>query len=146
MKKYLFVLAASLMTAACTTTTKTARTESVPYSMYNATEADLDVAPQRITYTLMPTKAIRRGGLENCKNAAVQEALAANGNADLLLEPQFVVKRYRNLVANFVTSVTVTGYPATYKNIRSLGDEVWTNAAFRNFTGGGHHIFQVNEK
>ena len=146
MKKYLFVLATAMMTAACTTTTKTARTESVPYSMYNATEADLDVAPRRIKYTLTTTKEIRRGGFENCKNAAVQEALAANGNADLLLEPQFVIKRYRNLLVNLVTSVTVTGYPATYKNIRSMGDEVWTDATFRNITGGGHHIFQVNEK
>ncbi len=146
MKKFLFMLAATLAAAACTTTTKTARTESVPYSMYHATEADLDVAPRRITYTLLTTKAIRRGGLENCKTAAVQEALAANGNADLLLEPQFVVKRYRNLVANMVVSVTVSGYPATYKNFRSMGDKVWTDAAFRSSKGGGHHIFQVNEK
>ena len=44
MKKFLFMLAATLA-AACTTTTKTARTESVPYSMYHATEADLDGLP-----------------------------------------------------------------------------------------------------
>ena len=41
MKKYMLIAVAALMAASCTTTTKTARTESVPYSMYNATVADL---------------------------------------------------------------------------------------------------------
>ncbi len=146
MKKYLFMLAAALLSAACTTTTKTARTESVPYSMYNATVADLDVAPQRITYTLMTTKAIRKGGPANCKRAAVQEALAANGNADMLLEPQFVLNHYRGLFCSKITSVTVTGRPAFYKNFRSMDDKVWTDPVFRGNKGTGIHIFQVNKK
>ena len=145
MKKYLFMLAAALLSAACTTTTKTARTESVPYSMYNATVADLDVAPQRITYPLTTTKAIRKGGPENCKKAAIQEALAANGNADMLLDPQFVLNHYRGLFGSKITSVTVTGRPATYKNFRSMEDKVWTDPVFRSSKGVGLHIFQVNE-
>ena len=149
MKKYLILVATALLTAACTTTTKTARTESVPYSMYNATVADLDVAPQRITYTLTTTKPIRKGGPANCKNAAIQEALAANGNADLLLEPQFVLNHKKSLLGIFVnkiTSVTVTGRPATYKNFRSMDDKVWTDPVFRGHKGTGIHVFQVNEK
>ena len=142
------MLAAALLTASCTTTTKTARTESVPYSMYNATVADLDVAPKRITYTMTTTKEIRKGGPVNCKNAAIQEALTANGNADLMLEPQFVIHHKKSLLGIFVnkiTSVTVTGRPATYKNFRSMDDKVWTDPIFRG-TKGGVHIFQVNDK
>ena len=146
MKKYLFMLAAVLSTASCTTTTKTARTESVPYSMYNATEADLDVVPQRITYTLKPSKAIRRGGSANCKNAAIQEALTQNGNADLLLEPQFVVNKKKRLFGSKITEITVTGRPAFYKNFRSMDDKVWTDPVFRGAKGNGTHIFQENGK
>ena len=146
MKKYLFMLAAALMTASCTTTTKTARTESVPYSMYNATVADLDVASQRIAYTLRPSKEIRRGGPANCKNAAIQEALTQNGNADLLLEPEFVVNRKRGLFSTKITEVTVTGRPAFYKNFRSLDDNIWTDPVFRGMKGTEFHVFQVNGK
>ena len=131
MKKYFFILAAALLTVSCTTTTKTARTESVPYGMYNATVADLEVGPERITYTITPSKEIRKAGLGNCKEACIQEALEENGNADLLVEPQFVYSMKRTLFGNKVTSVTVTGRPAKYKNFRSLPDDVWTNEVFR---------------
>lgn len=148
MKKYMIMLGVALFTASCTTTTKTARTESVPYSMYNATVADLDVAPQRITYTMTPSKEIRRGGIVNCKKAAIQEALTANGNADLMLEPQFVIHHKKSplgFIINKVAGITVTGRPATYKNFRSMDDKVWTDPVFRG-NKGGLHIFQVNDK
>ena len=131
MKKYFFILVAAMLTVSCTTTTKTARTESVPYGMYNATVADLEVAPQRISYTLVPSKEIRKAGLNNCKQACIQEALEKNGNADLLVEPQFVYSMKRTLFGNKVISVTVTGRPAKYKNFRSLPDRVWTDEIFR---------------
>ena len=131
MKKYFFILVAAMLTVSCTTTTKTARTESVPYGMYNATVADLEVAPQRISYTLVPSKEIRKAGLNNCKKACIQEALEKNGNADLLVEPQFVYSMKRTLFGNKVISVTVTGRPAKYKNFRSLPDRVWTDEIFR---------------
>jgi hypothetical protein len=131
MKKYLFILLAAMVLASCTTTTKTARTESVPYAMYNATVADLDVAPQRIKHTIVPTNEIRKAGLANCKEACIQEALEKNGNADLLVEPEFVYSMKRTLFGKKVISVTVTGRPAKYKNFRSLPDNVWTNEVFR---------------
>lgn len=145
MKKFLFVALATILAASCTTTTKTARTESVPYSMYNATVADLAVAPQRISYTLSPTKEIRKGGVGNVKQAAIMEALNANGNADMLLEPQFVLSHKKGplgLLINKVTSVTVTGRPATYKNFRSMNDSVWCDPVFRGVKGTTFHIFK----
>ncbi len=128
-KLFLFAVAAMMLTS-CVTTTKTARTGNAPYQMYNATVADLDVAPNRITYTLTPSAAIRRGGPENCKQAALNEALTANGNADLLVEPQYVISSTKYLLRRKITSVTVTGRPAKYKNFRSLKDDVWTNPNF----------------
>lgn len=130
MKKFFFIATVALLFASCTTTTKTARTEAIPYSMYNANVADLEVGP-RITYTLVPSKAIRKGGLSNVKQAAIQEALAANGNADLLVEPRWVVDVRQGLFRKSVRSVTVSGRPANYVNIHSLPQEVWTDPVFR---------------
>ena len=65
MKKLFLIGAVVLTLASCskTVTTQTARTESVPYAMYNATVADLEVSSQRITYTYEPSKEVRRGGV-----------------------------------------------------------------------------------
>ncbi len=122
------------MLASCskTFTEKTARIEDAPYSMYNATVADLQVAPKRISYTLVPSKEIYNVGVENCKMAALNEALVANGSADLLLEPQYVISKKRSFWGKtIVTSVTVSGRPAFYTNFRSLNDSVWVNSVFR---------------
>lgn len=149
MKKYLLIAVAAFMAASCTTVTKTARTESVPYSMYNATVADLEVAPQRITYTMTPSKEIVKGGIANVKQAAINEALTANGNADMILEPQFVIAHKKGpfgFFINKVTSITVTGRPATYKNFRSMSDDVWTDPVFRGHRGTSFHIFKGEKK
>ncbi|MCH5328164.1 MAG: hypothetical protein J1E02_04010 [Coprobacter sp.] len=130
MKKYMLIVAVALMGVSCTTTTKTARTESIPYSMYNANVADLEVG-DRISYTMTPNKDILRGGDANCKKAAIQEALMQNGNADLLVEPQFIISKRKGLFSSKITSVTVTGRPAKYKNFRSLNDSVWSDPVFR---------------
>ena len=147
MKKFMLMAVAVIAFASCasTTTTKTARTESVPYSMYNATVADLEVAPKRITYTLTPSKEIRKGGIGNVKSAAIQEALTQNGNADMLLEPQFVVSHKKGpfgIFINKITSITVTGRPAKYKNFRSMNDSVWCDPVFRGFRGTSFHVFK----
>lgn len=130
MKKFvLFVGAAFLMASCSTVTTKTARTETVPYAMYNANVADLEVG-SRVTYTYTPEKSVRKVGLQNVKDAATQEVLAANGNADLLVEPQWVIVRKKGL-SKKIKSVTVSGRPAKYVNIHSLPDNVWTDPTFR---------------
>lgn len=126
----------------CVTTSKTARTESIPYAMFNANVADLQVG-ERITYTLTPSAQIRRGGAANCKKAAIQEALAANGNADILVEPQFVIQKYNGLFRrNVIQSVTVTGRPAKYTNFRTLNDSVWCDPVFRGVRGTTFNIFK----
>ena len=73
---------------------------------------DLEVSPVRVSVTFMTTKYMRDGGLENCKNAAIQDLLKKNGNADVLVAPEYNYDKD-------LYSITVSGYPAKYKNFRS---------------------------
>lgn len=131
MKKLLLMAAIALSVVSCTTTTKTARTETMPYAMYNASVADLEVSADRVTYSMVPSKDLQRAGVANCKRAAIQECLNKNGNADLLIEPMFVVSVKKTFFGSKITNVTVSGRPAKYKNVRSLPDNVWTDPVFR---------------
>ncbi len=124
-------LSALVLLSSCVTTTKTARTAETSSSIKNATVADLKVAEQRITYTMSPSKEIQRAGLSNVKQAAIQEALTKNGNADVMVEPEFVISMKNNFIfGKEVTSITVTGRPAYYKNFRTLHDSVWSSPGF----------------
>jgi len=88
--------------------------------------------PQRISYTMTPSKAVRRGGLANVKQAAENEALEKKGgNADLLVEPEYVVEKTNYFFFKKIKSITVSGRPAKYKNFHSLNDSVWCNPVFR---------------
>ena len=136
MRKLLFFLSVVLLFASCTTITKTATTEKLPAAFYNATVADLDVAPERIYYTMTPSKAIQRSGLGlgNVKQSAVNEALQKNGNADVLVEPEFViVQKKRFLAPTKVLQITVSGRPAKYTGFHSLNDSVWCDPVFRGY-------------
>lgn len=131
MKKVFFLLSAALAVASCTTITKTAATADMPASLYSATVADLKVSPERITYTMNPSKAIQRGGFSNVKRAVENEALTKYGNADLLVEPEYIISQKKYLFRTKITSITVTGRPAHYVNYHSLNDSVWCNPIFR---------------
>lgn len=76
----------------------------------SANVADLEVG-DRVTYRYTTTAADRQAGVENCKRAAVWALLKTNGNADVLVSPEF----YYDKDYNFVE---VTGRPAKYKNFR----------------------------
>jgi len=130
-KTILFIgLAAVLSLSSCITTSKTARTLASSSSIKNATVADLRVTGERITKTIQPSKAIQRGGLENVKQAVIQEALNDCEMADVLVEPEFVIESKRNLFGTRITSITVTGRPAHYENFRTLHDSVWASPGF----------------
>ncbi len=133
MKKTLFLaVAAAMAMVSCTTTVKTASTTDMPADILSATVADLDVAQNRITYTTTPSKEVQRAGLGNVKRAAIMEALQkSDANADILVEPEFVISMKNCFFYKKVTSITVTGRPAKYKNYHSLNDSVWCNPAFR---------------
>lgn len=81
--------------------------------------ADLEVSPQKITYVYVPSRAVRKGGFDNIVNCAVQEALFENGEADVMVALEQQVKYDGD---GECESITITGYPAKYKNFRSPGD------------------------
>lgn len=133
MRKTLGLLALlGILLSSCETLTKTARTADVSSSLQSVTVADLKVS-DRITYTMDPVKKeIQRGGVENVKRAVEAEALEKKGgNADVLLEPQFVFVKKRSFLGSKITSVTVSGRPAHYVNFHALNDSVWSNPYFR---------------
>lgn len=115
MKKILLsvaVIAAMMGASSCSSIHKTATTESINTEVIAFSEADLEVSPKKISFFYKPSSAEKRGGEKNAIKCAVAEALKANGNADVLVAPQYVIKKKRGKVKE----VTVTGYPATYKN------------------------------
>lgn len=118
MKKYFFVAAvAALALSSCSTITHTASTEAVDTEVYNRSNADLKVSHEKISYTFTPNNTYRRAGEKAVLRAAVAKALEANGNADVLVAPQYEVKKTRGLFSTKVKYVTVKGYPAKYTNV-----------------------------
>ncbi len=132
MKKTLGLLAlTAFLFSSCQTIMKTARTADTTASLQNVTVADLRVGDKRVTASMDVPAEIRRGGLKNVKQAVEAKALDENGNADLLLEPQYVITKKRGLFGSKVTHISVSGRPAWYENFRSLNDSVWANPYFR---------------
>ena len=131
--KFITCLACTVVAlSSCVTTNKTAKTVDFTSGTYNATVADLDVSDKRVSVTLAPVpKDVRRGGMNNIKKTVEAMALEKNGNADVLVNPEFTYTVERGFFTKKVTSMTVTGHPAWYKNFRSLNDSVWSNPVFR---------------
>ena len=116
---------AMLGMASCTTTLNSSKTKDFGSSAITATFADLVVSPQKITYTYRPTDDVKRGGEVNVINTAIRMALEANGGGDVLVELQTTVKKKGR---KNVSEVTVSGYPASYRNFRSADDETLKDA------------------
>lgn len=139
-KVFLFVFAVAMMSS-CQSLLETARTEKVATNLANATVADLDVYPERVEASIPNVSAeLRRGGEENVKRAVEVKALKENGRGDLLVEPQYVVEKKRGLFSTRITSISVSGRPASFKNFRSLNDSVWANPVFRGVSEKKHSI------
>ena len=130
--KKLFVFAA--IAAFLTSCTSLAPTTTIPNTKFICTAthtqvnvvnpvtalvADLEVSPDKISYSYVPSRAVRNGGFDNIVNCAVQEALRENGDADVMVALEQQVK-YND--SGECESITVTGYPAKYKNFRNPGD------------------------
>jgi len=125
-KFFIFITVITMLgMASCTTTLNSSKTKDFGSSAITATFADLVVSPKKITYTYKPTDDVRRGGEVNVINTAIRKALEMNGGGDVLVELQTTIKKKgkRN-----VTEVTVSGYPATYKNFRCADDETLKEA------------------
>lgn len=78
--------------------------------------ADLEISPVKISYSYVPSKAVSNGGFDNILNTAVQEALYENGQADVLVALEYHAKFDKK---GKCIAITVTGYPAKYRNLRT---------------------------
>jgi hypothetical protein len=131
MKKILLFSCVCFALASCVTTVKTAKSTDTKSSLLSATVADLEVSPIRVTYTMAPSKNLQRAGLSNVKQAAIQECLIKNGNADVLVDVEYVIEQEKLLFGKRINMITVSGHPAKYKGYHSLNDSVWCNPVFR---------------
>lgn len=120
MKKKIFLLCAAVgVLCSCTTVKQTASEQKVENLIQSGVYAHMDVSPQKISYTLNTTASIRRGGLKNCINTAIHEALKQHGDADVLVQTESAIVEKKGFFRKKIYSVTVTGYPAKYTNFET---------------------------
>lgn len=115
--KKLFLCAsvfAALTLASCSSVKHTSTTLDVATNVCSQSTANLQVSPNKISYTYTPSKEVLRGGA--VIETAVAEALHANGNADILVAPQYEIKRK----GKKIQYVIVEGYPACYVNVQPV--------------------------
>lgn len=116
MNKYFYFLFALLVFSSCSAyRMKTVKTTDIANTgvIQTPVMVDLDVSETKVsaTVTSEPGQSI-----EDVKNSAVAAALKTVG-ADVLVEPVFEIEKVGGK-----TTVTVTGFPGTYKNFRSAKD------------------------
>ena len=112
--------------SSCAVKRMTSSEKDIEKAMISIAFADLDVDNYKISYTYVPSKDVRRGGLSNCINVAIREALKKKGDdADILVETQEATVIRYGIFKNKIKSVTVTGYPARYKNFRSASEDTY---------------------
>ena len=126
MKKILILIAVATIATSCAVSSQAKLTNTASHTKVHTVQptvavfADLQVAPNKISYFFLPSQTVKNGGFDNIVNTAVREALIANGNADVLvgIEQQVKYDTY-----GVVESITISGYPAKYVNFRSPGDD-----------------------
>ena len=123
MKKIFILAVAAMAMTSCSTVLNTASVNDVDNKILAGAVADLEVSSQRVTYTYKTKASARRGGTKNCVRTAIREALEANGGGDIMVQEEVTtVIRFALFGKRFkkVKSVTVSGYPAKYKNIKTI--------------------------
>lgn len=133
MKKLLLLIATAALVASCGVSMPELNSAPEPKLIGSSTHskisvaqpvvavfADLEVSPKKISFFYLPSQTVVNGGLDNVVNSAVREALASNGDADVLVGLETQVKYD---AAGNPESITVSGYPAKYVNFRNPGDD-----------------------
>ena len=145
MKKLLLMLAvaASMFATSCSTVSHTATTQNVETKIVNRTTANLVVSDQVIKYTFTPTLAHQRAGMKSMKAAAVAKALEVNGNGDVIVNPEFEIKKTRGLFRTRVKYITVTGHVGTYEKFHPTTEQ---EAEIINTLNGGNNCKRCYKK
>ena len=120
MKKINLILGASLMLLAtsCKVHMATSTTMPIAADITSQNTADLVVQQEKVSTQYFPTRQERKMGLKFIKQNAVADLLVKNGNADVLVHPQYTVEKKQYLLRSKIQSVKVSGYPAFFKNIK----------------------------
>jgi len=102
-----------LLLTSCKSYSKTAVSSDIhgPTVIQKPVVADLDVQEKKVSGTAT-AKGSKR--VSELKEMALNDALT-KANADVLIEPRYEISTSGNN-----STVTVTGYPATYKNFRPM--------------------------
>lgn len=104
----------ALMLGSCTTIRKTATSVNVTNSVTQyPTVADLEIKPKAEAQTAWLSLFQTRAKLERKRGNLIAETLKQH-DADILLEPQFIVRKN----GPFNREIIVSGYPARYTNFR----------------------------
>lgn len=119
-RKILAAGIAALALSSCSTITHTSQTAAVDTQIYNLTVADMKVAAKKDSVTVdWKWNPLSTVSLKAQKESATH-SLLSKSEADVLVEPEYIVKR-RGIFRG--GSVTVTGYPATYSNFRAMSKD-----------------------
>ncbi len=118
--KLLLLSLVALLVSSCSTIRHTASSVDVDNKVVSFTVADLDVQNKKATKTYnWNYNPFRRVSVNNIKENITAELINEN-NADVLLEPQYIVVKRGFLRGG---SVTITGIPATYSNFHKMTPE-----------------------
>lgn len=125
MKKVNVILGASLllMATSCKVHMATSTSMTIDTDIISRNTADLEVAQKKVSTKYFPTKQERKMGLDFIKQNAVAEMLEKNGNADVLVHPQYVIEKKKLLLRTKILSVKVSGYPAFFKDVKPAEPE-----------------------
>ena len=114
MRKFLFIaLVGAVLTSCSVTKTSTAKSLDITGAgvMHLPVVADLDVSDVKKSHTITLSKV---ENMAAARNTAISELLEKE-SGDVLVEPKFITE-----TRGSKTELTVTGWPAKYRNFRKM--------------------------
>lgn len=117
-RRIIILFCATLFLMSCSSVSKYSSGKTIditPTIVQKPTVADMQVNDQKVTGS--HSGKIKTTPFESIKNEAVANALKTT-NADVLVEP-----RFETTVDGSLTTVVVSGFPATFKNFRPMKNE-----------------------
>ncbi len=114
MKKYTLLIVTLLVMTSCNVTrTSTAKSLDIHgIAMHIPVVADLNVKQEKVSASIEFQGSVTKA----LKDRVIAEALKKS-NSDILIEPNFEIEK------GVSSKITVTGFPASYKNFRNATKE-----------------------
>ncbi len=117
--KYLFIAIVGLIVCSCSSVKHTSTALGVDTRVVSFTVADLDVQPTKVSKTYSWNyNPFRRISINTIKTNTTALLLQEN-DADILVEPQYIIEKRGFLRGG---SVTVIGFPASYKDFHKMNE------------------------